>query len=188
MRPRPPCICFISFTSHIHESVPHPSTEGKGSSLCNSFCTTILSMLELLYTSVTSRIISRILDQLYIFIARMIGCLLLPIIRVGSLLEYTSSKRWCGIRLVEWSKSNLLRTDRSWSRIRQGAVIILLTWFPWIMYRVFMKYCIFFEDFKIFRTLAFLCFPSVSVWVYTTGRWNTSAASELAEFRKNIKF
>ena len=25
-------------------------------------------------------------------------------------------------------------------------------------------------DFKIFRTLAFLCFPSVSVCVHTTGR------------------
>ena len=39
-----------------------------------------------------------------------------------------------------------------------------------IRYRVFIKYCVFFEDFKIFRTLAFLCFLSVSVYVHTTGR------------------
>ena len=26
-----------------------------------------------------------------------------------------------------------------------------------------IKYCVFFQDFEIFRTLAFLCFPSVSV-------------------------
>ena len=31
-----------------------------------------------------------------------------------------------------------------------------------ITYRVFIKYCVFAEDFKIFRTLAFLCLPSVS--------------------------
>ena len=34
-------------------------------------------------------------------------------------------------------------------------------------YRVFIKYCAFFEDFKIFRTLAFLCFPSASVCTHT---------------------
>ena len=32
--------------------------------------------------------------------------------------------------------------------------------------------------------MAFLCFPSVSVCVHTPGRENTSAAAELAEFRK----
>ena len=42
-----------------------------------------------------------------------------------------------------------------------------------------------FEDFKFFRTLiAFLGFPSVSVCVVHNGRLNTSAAAELAEFRK----
>ena len=39
------------------------------------------------------------------------------------------------------------------------------------------------EDFKIFRTLAFLCLSSVSVSVHN-GRANTSAAAELAEFIK----
>ena len=44
-------------------------------------------------------------------------------------------------------------------------------YFTYIIYRVFIKYCVFFsEDFKIFRTLAFLCFPSVSVCVHTPGR------------------
>ena len=37
-------------------------------------------------------------------------------------------------------------------------------------YRLFIKYCVFFGDFKIFRTLAFLWFPSVSVCVHTPGR------------------
>ena len=37
------------------------------------------------------------------------------------------------------------------------------------IYRVFIKYCVF-EDFEISRTLAFLCFPSVSVCVHTPGR------------------
>ena len=59
---------------------------------------------------------------------------------------------------------------------------------PWqvqgfIKYRVF-----FFEDFEIFRTLAFLRFPSVSVCLYIPGRQNTSAAAGLAEFRKITKF
>ena len=54
-------------------------------------------------------------------------------------------------------------------------------------YRVFTKYCVFSEDFKIFRTLAFLCFSLVSVCVHTPGRQNTSAAAELAEFRKITK-
>ena len=34
-------------------------------------------------------------------------------------------------------------------------------------YRVFIIYCVFFRILKIFRTLAFLCFPSASVCVYT---------------------
>ena len=54
-------------------------------------------------------------------------------------------------------------------------------------YRVFIKYCVFSEDFKIFRTLAFLCFPSVSVCVHTHTRRveHHSAAAELVEFRKS---
>ena len=55
-------------------------------------------------------------------------------------------------------------------------------------YRVFIKYCVFSEDFKIFRALAFLCFPSVSVCVHTQDRYNTCAAAELAEFRKITEF
>ena len=37
-------------------------------------------------------------------------------------------------------------------------------------YRVFIKYCVFSNDFKILQTLAFLCFLSVSVCVHTQGR------------------
>ena len=56
-----------------------------------------------------------------------------------------------------------------------------------LSYRVFIEYCVFYEDIKIFRTLVFLCFPSsVLVCVHTTGRKNTSVAAELVEFR-NIK-
>ena len=44
------------------------------------------------------------------------------------------------------------------------------------------------KDFRIFRTLAFLCFPLLSVCVHTPGRWNTSDAAELTEFRKNTNF
>ena len=40
----------------------------------------------------------------------------------------------------------------------------------------------------MFRTLAFLCFPSVLVCVHTPGRYKTSAAAELVEFRKITKF
>ena len=56
-------------------------------------------------------------------------------------------------------------------------------------YMAFIKYCVFSEDFKIFRTLACLCFLSVSVCVHThqAGK-KTSAAPELAEFRKLTKF
>ena len=57
-----------------------------------------------------------------------------------------------------------------------------------ILYRVYIKYCVFSEDFKIFLTLPFLYFPSASVCVHTTGRWKTSAEAELAEFRKITKF
>ena len=39
-----------------------------------------------------------------------------------------------------------------------------------LLYRVLIKYCVFFEDFKIIRTLVFLCFLSVSVCVHTPGR------------------
>ena len=39
-----------------------------------------------------------------------------------------------------------------------------------VMYRVIIKYYVFPAVFKIFRTLAFLCFPSVSVCVHTPGR------------------
>ena len=39
-----------------------------------------------------------------------------------------------------------------------------------MLYRVLIKYCVFFEDFKIFRTFAFLCFLSVSVCVCTHTR------------------
>ena len=55
-----------------------------------------------------------------------------------------------------------------------------------VWYRVFIKYCVFFDDFKIFWTLAFLCFPSVSVCAQT--KQITSAAAELAEFRNITKF
>ena len=52
-------------------------------------------------------------------------------------------------------------------------------------YRVFIKFCVFSKEFRIFRTLVFLCFPSVSVCVHILGRENTSDAAELAEFRKS---
>ena len=51
-------------------------------------------------------------------------------------------------------------------------------------YWVFIKYCVFFEDFKIYSGLWPL---SVSVSVHN-GRSNTSAAAELAEFRKITTF
>ena len=55
-------------------------------------------------------------------------------------------------------------------------------------YRVFIKYCVFFEDFKIFRTLTSLCFPSVSLCVHKPGKQNTSSPAELTECRKITKF
>ena len=55
----------------------------------------------------------------------------------------------------------------------------------YIMYRVFIKYCVFFRRFwNIFRTLASLCFPSVSVCVHTPGRSNTSTAAEKSQYFK----
>ena len=59
-----------------------------------------------------------------------------------------------------------------------------------VIYRVFIKYCVFFpQDCRIYRTLVFLCFPLVSVYVHTPGMLNTSAAAELAESEKfqNVK-
>ena len=70
-----------------------------------------------------------------------------------------------------------------YSRSESGAVLINLG-----MYRVFIKYCVFFQYLKIFRTLALLCFPSVSVCVHAPCRQNTIAAAKLAEFRKITKF
>ena len=47
----------------------------------------------------------------------------------------------------------------------------------WI-FRVFIKYCVFSEDFEIFQTLAFLCFPSVSVYRYTHQEGRTPALQQ----------
>ena len=58
---------------------------------------------------------------------------------------------------------------------------------PMGSYRVLIKYCVFFEDFKIFRTLSFLCFPSVSVCVHTRQVEN-QRCKELAEFGKITTF
>ena len=55
-----------------------------------------------------------------------------------------------------------------------------------LFYRVFIKYWVFFENFQIFRSLAFHCFPLVSVSVCT--HTPASAAAELAEVRKITKF
>ena len=55
--------------------------------------------------------------------------------------------------------------------------------------RVLIKYCIFSKDSKLFRTLAFLWFPSVSLYtVQPPGRQDTSAAAELAELRNITTF
>ena len=48
---------------------------------------------------------------------------------------------------------------------------------------MFIEYCVFLEDFKIYSGEASLGFPSVSVCV-NNGRSKTSTAVELAEFRK----
>ena len=45
-----------------------------------------------------------------------------------------------------------------------------IVWYFMRRYRVFIKYCVFFKDFRIFLTLVFLCFPLVSVCVHTPGR------------------
>ena len=55
-------------------------------------------------------------------------------------------------------------------------------------YRVFIKYCIFLKDFKIFRTLAFFCFPSVSVCVHThTRQVENQRCSRTGRVQKNHK-
>ena len=40
----------------------------------------------------------------------------------------------------------------------------------YFIYRVFIKYCVFSEHFKIYRTLVFLCFNLVLMCVHTQGR------------------
>ena len=59
---------------------------------------------------------------------------------------------WCLIRLLQAHRS---------------------LWLLWklicFLYRVFIKYCVLFQDFKIFRSLVYLCFPSMSVCVHTPG-------------------
>ena len=72
----------------------------------------------------------------------------------------------------------------------------LKTMYVSFRYRVFIKYCgVIFKYFKIFRTLAFLCFPSVSVCVYThqTGRipalqqnWQSLEKSQNFKEKHNI--
>ena len=54
----------------------------------------------------------------------------------------------------------------------------------YILYRVFIKYCVIS---KILKYIPDSGFPSVSVCVHN-GRSNTSAAAELAEFRKITTF
>ena len=63
------------------------------------------------------------------------------------------------------------------------------------VYRVFIEYCVFFDYIKIFRTLAFLCFPSVSVCVYTyqagielalQQNWQSSEKSQNFKEKHNI--
>ena len=57
-----------------------------------------------------------------------------------------------------------------------------------VSYRMFNKYCVFLEDFKIFRTLAFLCFLSVSVRVQTqVGRTPAQRCSRTGRVQKNHK-
>ena len=61
----------------------------------------------------------------------------------------------------------------------------------WHMYRVFIKYCVFFGRFKIFRTLAFFCFPSDSVCVHTPGRKKNTRTYRVQKnqvLRKNTIF
>ena len=57
-----------------------------------------------------------------------------------------------------------------------------------VIYRVFIKYCVFFQDFEIYSRLC----VSVCTLDFTLGppdgRSNTSAAAELAEFRKVTTF
>ena len=62
-------------------------------------------------------------------------------------------------------------------------------------YRVFIIYCVFFKNFKIFRTLTFLCFPSASACVRTKGagrkpalqqNWQSSGKSQNCMEKHNI--
>ena len=50
------------------------------------------------------------------------------------------------------------------------SLLILFIFNKGTLYRVFIKYCVFSKDFRIFWTLVFLCFPLVSVCVRTPGR------------------
>ena len=43
------------------------------------------------------------------------------------------------------------------------------------------KYCVFSQDFRIFQTLAFLCFPLVSVSVHTPPGWQNWHSSEKSQ-------
>ena len=70
------------------------------------------------------------------------------------------------------------------------ALNILWEWICIYLYRVFIKYCVFSEDFKIFRTLAFPCLPSVSVRVYIHQAGRTPALQQnwqSSEKSQNLK-
>ena len=77
-------------------------------------------------------------------------------------------------------KLNLLRMCREFRQ--QKPMEITVT-----MYRVFIKYCVlFFPRFRtIFQTLCQRVYTALHAWTAAPdGRSNTSAAAELAEFRK----
>ena len=67
---------------------------------------------------------------------------------------------WC----LQWTK---LGTSYPLSDSLLGQCFVAVRCDKWKWYRVFIKYCVFSENFKIFQTLAFLCYPSVSVCVHT---------------------
>ena len=70
----------------------------------------------------------------------------------------------------------------------QYFVIIRIRQLSLSRYRVFIKYCVFSEEFKIFQTLAFLCFPSVSVCVHThTRQVEHQPCSRTSRVQKNHK-
>ena len=50
-------------------------------------------------------------------------------------------------------------------------------------YRLFIKYCVFFEDFNIFSGLCFLCFPLV----YTHQAGRTPALQQNWQSSENLK-